>query len=463
MKRYLLLLTAAALVASCSESDSIKEVVTPDTEIGFSTYTGKQTRAENSSATETDALEAYNTTFKIWGSKFFPDDYKTPADEDNLPDEERVFGIDNVGEVVSNVVSNNVSSWTYSPKRFWDKSATSYSFYAAAPSGKSWVWDNSTKKLSLVDFAITGYNSVTGTPAIEVDVDKVLTETLDTEDLMISTDLTGYDTYTSANVNLHFNHILSRLNIGVRKSSDLDDFDVKLNSIKVYNMKSNGTFNESLATGTTLSDGTIARWATAPTTQNTFTDGIGYEPATALEITSTATTANTYYQYVYEGLAIPQEVAYNQTVSVKEYTAAADKTNLFKLDGSNATTTSAPYIVIDYEIWTKAVAAVNYTQAEADEYNQTNNLTSGEEGFKTTNDVKTPAVAAAKMDGYKYYYNLADVFNGTTGEAASAGVKFCEGWQNTLKITLAPVAINFDADVYEWATKEDVAINIPEN
>lgn len=442
MKRYLLLLAAAALVASCSESDSIKEVVTPDTEIGFSTYTGKQTRAENSSAGETDALETYNTTFKVWGSKYLPDG----DDEGTDPDEVRVFGINNAGEIVS----HDGAKWTYSPIRFWDKSATSYSFYAAAPSGKSWVWNNTTKKLSLVDFAITGYNSVTGTPATEVDVDKVLTETLDTEDLMISTDLTGYDTYTSATVNLHFNHILSRLNIGVRKSSDLDDFDVKLNSIKVYNMKSNGTFNESLASGTTLSDGTIARWATAPTTQNTFTSGIGYEPATALVITSTATTASTY-QYVYEGLAIPQEVAYNQTVSIKEYTAAADKTNLFKLDGSNATTTSAPYIVIDYEIWTPAIAATYYEDGD--------NIPEG----KQVGDEKTPAVDAAKMDGYKYYYNLADVFNGTTGEAASAGVKFCEGWQNTLKITLAPVAINFDADVYEWATKEEVPINIPEN
>ena len=415
-------MATAAIVASCSSTDSLKEINTPDEAIGFSTLTGKLTRAENSSASETDALETYNTTFKVWGSKYFPDNYKLPADADEFPDEERVFGIDNVGEVVT----HDGSKWTYSPLRFWDRSASNYSFFAAAPSGKSWTWDNATKKLSLSNFAISGYNSVTGTPATEVDVDKVLTQNLDTEDLMISTDITGYDTYTTAAVNLHFNHILSRLNIGVRKSSDLDAYDVKLNSIKVFNMKSNGTFDESLAESTTLSNGTIARWATAPTTPATFTTGVGYEPASALLVTSTATTVTTYYQYVYEGLAIPQEVAYNQTVSVKEYTDAADKTNLFKLDGSNATASSAPYIVIDYEIWT------------------------------TGND-------AAKIDGYKYYYNLADVFNGTTGEAASAGVKFCEGWQNTLKITLAPVAITFDADVYEWETKENVAVTVPEN
>lgn len=445
MKKYLFILATAAIVASCSNTDTFKEINTPDEAIGFSTYTGKLTRAaENSSATEVDALEAYNTTFKIWGSKFFPDNYISPADEDNLPDEERVFGIDNTGEIVS----HNGTSWTYSPARFWDRAATSYSFYAAAPSGESWVWNNTTKKLSLEDFAISGYNSVTGDPATEVDVDKVLTENLDTEDLMISTDVTGYNTYTSAAVNLHFNHILSRLNIGVRKATTLDAFDVKLNSIKVFNMKSNGTFDESLASGETLSGGTIARWATDPTTPAKFEAGVGYEPAEALLITSTATTENTYYQYVYEGLAIPQAVAYNPTVEV-----ASTVENGFKLDGSNATASSNPYIVIDYEIWTKAVAAVNFTQEEI------NAAQEGDPAYgKTTSDVKTQAIAAAKMDGYKYYYNLADVFNGN----AETAVNFCEGWQNTLKITLAPVAITFDADVYEWATKEEVAINIPE-
>lgn len=419
MKKYLFILATAAIVASCAENDSFKEINTPDEAIGFSTYTGKLTRAENSSATEVDALEAYNTTFKVWGSKFFPDNYFSPADEDNNPDEERVFGIDNTGEIVS----HNGTSWTYSPARFWDKSATSYSFYAAAPSGKSWVWNNTTKKLSLVDFALSGYNSVTGAPATEVDVDKVLTENVDTEDLMISTDVTGYNDYTSAAVNLHFNHILSRLNIGVRKATTLDAFDVKLNSIKVFNMKSNGTFDENLASGETLSGGTIARWATAPTTPAKFTSGVGYEPASALLITSTETTVNTYYQYVYEGLAIPQAVAYNQTVDVPTYTAATaeQQAAMLKLDGSNATESSAPYIVIDYEIW-------------------------------------TTGASAAKVDAYKYYYNLADVFNGN----AETAVNFCEGWQNTLKITLAPVAIEFDADVYEWATKENVEINIPE-
>ncbi|MBR4593214.1 MAG: fimbrillin family protein [Bacteroidaceae bacterium] len=448
-KDFLLIATAATMLTACVNLDTLNGVDDYEAPgaIGFSTLTNNQTKAENSSATEVDPLKNYNTTFKVWGSKFFPDDYKSPADADNLPDEERVFGIDNTGEIVSYVSS----AWTYSPLRFWDKSATSYSFYAAAPSapsGTNWVWNNATKKLSIADFAITGYNSVTGDPATEVDVDKVLTENLDTEDLMISTDLTGYNTYTTAKVNLHFNHILSRLNIGVRKAAILDAFDVKLNSIKVFNMKSNGTFDESLESGEDLANGTIARWATAPTTPSTFTEGVGYTPASALEITSTASDESSYYQYVYEGLVIPQAVAYNPTVEV-----ASTVENGFKLNGSTATTSSNPYIVIDYEIWTKAVAAVNFTQDEIE------NAQEGDPAYgKTTDDVKTPAVAAAKMDGYKYFYNLADAFNG----AETTAVNFYEGWQNTLKITLSPVAIEFDADVYEWVPKTQTSVDITE-
>ena len=401
MKKIFGILTFLTVVG-CSNEVFIDEAIQNNDQIpvSFNTFTSKQTRAENSSATDVNNLETYNTTFKVWGSKYVV--------ENSTSKEYSVFAGDKVSFATA-------TDWTYSPIRFWDKAATSYDFYAAAPSGKSWVWNNTTKKLSLADFSLSGFNSVTGTPATTVAPDKVLTESLDTEDLMISTDVTGYNTYTSTAVNLHFNHILSRLNIGVRKASILDTFVVKLNSIKVYNMKSNGSFDESKASGTTLAAGTIARWEDA-TTSTTFTTGIGYTPATALEVTSTAT-APASYQYVYEGLVIPQAVEYNPTKEVANY--VADQTPAhFKLDGSNATTTSAPYIVIDYEIWSKT--------------------------------------GAAKVDAYKYYYNLADVFNGDE----TSDVNFYEGWQNTLMITLSPVAINFDADVYQWATKENVEVYV---
>ncbi len=418
MNKKLLLIAATVLVLTgCSEDKMRSDIHEEQIEIGFSTITNKQTRAENSSANINGNLETYNNTFKVWG-------YKVVSGTET-PVLGAVESANNTytypGQLVEHKDADNTASpavtegWYYTPVRFWDKSATVYKFYAASPSRDDWSWNSSTKKVSIADFSITGYNSVTGTPATAIVTNKVLTAALTTEDLMISTDIEDYKNYTNTPVNLSFNHILSRLNIGVRKATILDDYTVYLKSVKVFNMTSNGSFDESRASGTTLSGGTVTRW-TAASTPATFTSGVGYENASGLLITSTETTENTYYQYVYEGLAIPQSVAYSKTVLVNESVTGLD--SYLYLNGSNATADSAPYIVIEYEIG------------------------------KTENNVYT------KHDSYKYYYNLADVFNAD----ATTAVDFCEGWQNTLKITLAPAAINFDADVYEWATKNDVPV-----
>jgi hypothetical protein len=409
MKKNLVYLVAtAAIVTGCSNTDSFKEVTTPDLAIGFSTYTNVATKGENSSATDkTATLEAYNTTFKVWGNKYVNGSPSV------------VFN----GQVVEHKEQSTnpdvAEGWYYEPIRFWDKTATSYDFYAAAPANQAWGWDATNKKLSLSNFTVSGSNTVE-TPATTVNAKKVMAA-VNTEDLMISTDVTGYNKYLATPVNLDFNHILSRLNIGVRKSADLDAFIVKLNSIKVFNMVKKGTFTENTVItpdnteddeAALLAAGTVARWTP---TSDKFTDG-EMQFTTVTTITSTASDNTTNYQYVYEGLIIPQTVGYKQTVSVDEYTKANEtaQANMFKLDGSNKSASSEPYILIDYEI-----------------------------GVNVNNEY-------SKIDGYKYYYNLADVFNGENSESP---IDFCEGWQNTLKITLAPVAINFDADVYEWSNK----------
>lgn len=51
----------------------------------------------------------------------------------------------------------------------------------------------------------------------------------------------------------------------------------------------------------------------------------------------------------------------------------------------------------------------------------------------------------------------ADVKAGTTGTAKDlCDFTFCEGWQNNLTITISPLAILFDANVYKWADRSPV-------
>lgn len=442
-KSYLIIATAALLVA-CSNNDTFREINTQqeNNAISFSTFTTKQIRAaENSGEDNYNNLEAYNNTFRVWGNKYVNKGQKD-AQNNIVYAVTPIFGYDETanpsypGEKVeykTTDVNNLIKNWDYSPVRFWDKTASYYDFYAASPfipknaSGNDvvWVFDNDNKMISLPSFTVSGINRVTtetgnSNAALDVltTIDNAAVMSYEQEDLMIANDITNYTDYTysttayASGVNLQFNHILSRLNIAIRKKSpDLDDYTVMLKSIKIYNMYNNGDFDESRANSQStpaLNVGTIARWDNRSTK---FTsDQMKFEPATAQEITSTSATTNNTYQYVFEGLVIPQNVGYVKTVLVNDQSKPS---TYLLIDGSNATAESAPYIVINYEI-----------------------------GTGTGDNYK-------KVDGYEYYFNLAEIF----GASTDAGIDFCEGWQNTVKITLAPVAIKFDAEVVQWDEK----------
>jgi len=370
MRKSFFTITAAALILTgCAQNEMLIESNDSNlVEIGFETYADVQTKAENSSATGKNALSTYHTTFDVWGYK------------------NGVAAGDGVDVFVKVPVTYASSAWSYgTTKRYWDKSASGYDFYAAAPANDAWTFDKDTRKLSYDNYSLTG---ATIDASATIDNAAVFSDV----DLMISTDVNGYNKYTSDRVGLVFNHILSRFNIGVKKDASVTEV-VKLKSIKVYNMKSNGSFNEASASGDALSAGTIARWGNA-TSPATFTIGVGY---------STETTVTEDVNYVYQALCIPQAVG-EEAVNLNGLDSAADAEN--GVAAVNAVSaTSKPYFVIEYTL---------------------------------------------DGEAFKYYYNLADVFNGSS---STADVNFCEGWQNNLIITIKPAAIEFDAEVYEWVNK----------
>jgi len=370
MNKNLFLLATAAIFAACSNEEIKIDQPTEGPEIGFDTFAEVATRAdqaENSSATNKNALSTYHTTFDVWGYK------------------NGVAAGDGVDVFVKVPVTYASSAWSYgTTKRYWDKSASGYDFYAAAPSNAAWTFDKTSRKLSYDNYSLTG-----ATIAASATINNAAVFSTDV-DLMISTDVNGYKTYTADKVGLTFNHILSRFNIGVKKDSEVTG-TVKLKSVKVYNMKSNGKFDEGAALGTdVLASGTIKRWGAATNTATTFTDGVGYTNSEGLTVTTSV-------NYVYQALCIPQAVG-EEAVNLNGKASTTPSV-------SAVSSSSKPYFVIEY----------------------------------TLND-----------EPYKYYYNLADAFNGSS---STADVNFCEGWQNNLTITIKPAAIEFDAEVYEWVTK----------
>lgn len=381
MKKGLFLIAGAALVLSSCQEDGIRNDInnTVEEAISFETFAQKAVRAENSGAEDKNGLAQYHDNFAVWGSKYINDEEQTPV----------VFG----NQLVKYASSDG--KWQYSPVRFWDKSANKYDFYAAAPASESWVFNNTTKKFTLSNFSVDNVSLAVGTAC---SADAVMPNN---KDIMIATDaFANPATDSKTKVHLLFNHILSRMNIAVKKGDVLKDYIVRLDKVMISEMLKTGSFDESLASGNALASGSVARWAAATGSEADF----GYEKSgnDRLKVASSDT-------YVYQGLIIPQEVKYKS----------------IKLDGTDAS--GDAYILIAYTMYTA----------------------SGD------------AEIAVPGGKYEYYYNLADIFNGN-GAASGDPVDFCEGWMNTLKITINPDAIEFIADAYEWDEKEPVEVDVPD-
>lgn len=380
MKKGLFIIAGAALVLSSCQEDGIRNNYSEDfqTGISFETFSNKVTRgegAENSGKEANNGLAKFHDSFFVWGSKYV-NGTQTP-----------VF----TKQIVN--YASAADGWKYTPVRFWDKTADKYDFYAAAPATQNWVWNNNAKQLTLSAFAVTG---ATLAPTFDCLADAEMPDV----DIMISNDVVRDDLLnkkTYDRVELLFNHILSRLNIAVRKDKVLDEFIVKLNSIQVYDMLQQGDFSESYSSAD--ASGSAARWENQ-SAKYTF----GYTASGDGVIAS-----GDAYKYYYQGLVIPQEVACKN----------------IKLDGSDATTSGAPYICINYTLYTASGEA----------------------------EIEVPG------GNFVYYYNLAKIFNNyASGDAA---VAFNEGWMNTLKITIKPDVIEFTPEVADWATYKDVEVYVP--
>lgn len=297
-----MLAAAALMFAACAQFDTVNEV--PESEpqaIGFDTYAQMTTRAtENNDGTYHDELIVHHDDFAVWA-------YKNTS---TVP----VFGTDaTTGTTV------DADDYSYGDLKYWDKTATNYYFYAAAPATATdpkWtlngVTDIATQKdgyftisdviLQASNFRTTTPNETPTTTFKGAGVDK---------DLMIAAPYNDNEQFEE--VQLKFIHILSRLNIIVKKATGLTpDPTITLNSVKVYGINLKGSFDESKAAATTA--GSIARWtpAATPVTTNQYA-----------YISNLALTTDD--QYIIESLVIPQNVDFEAietdgtTVETKPY------------------------------------------------------------------------------------------------------------------------------------------------
>ena len=354
---------AAAMFASCSENEVLNVATeSAPAEIAFETYAGKVTRAENSSQTEKLTLDQHQTSFKVWAAKQLNNASWVGVYKD------------------AQTVTWSSGLWNVTNTKYWDKSASKYLFYAAAPASANWGYDvngsaddYSDDYLTLLGVTLAGTDLSTALSTVAYQ-HSWLNAGGDVDYLIATDKEVLRPFYTAAppigKVNLEFNHILSRLNITVKKGGKLltAGDEVVVTGLEVRNLLKAGNFNEGVnIVGDPLVEGTTERWTT--TGEKYTITGKGY-------------TMSSEPAYLLQALVIPQVATYQP------------------IDRNGSTSTEHPYVYITYTINEEPYAAA---------------------------------------------YNLAHVFVGEQNLA------FCEGWQNTLNITIDADAIEFTGDVFKWA------------
>lgn len=286
-KNYFMLAAATMMLAACAETDLVNEVNSEKAPqaIGFETFADKATRAtENSGAEYNWDLADHHSDFKVWASKEITTGHYV-----------EVWASGNPG--VAKLVDGD---WTPTTPKYWDKAALNYYFYAAAPANMAWIYSNATSDNGSTGFLMLNSYTLSGTANDNLAEEPATSAPHDTwesasndKDLMIAHDCpvdnATYNTDAPANVDLNFYHILSRLNILVKKTGSAN---IIVNTLDVCRLKKSGKFDESAAT-IDNTEGSTERWT--PTSET-------YK----LEMKYTPLTLGTSEVYTHEYLVIPQ-------------------------------------------------------------------------------------------------------------------------------------------------------------
>lgn len=279
---------AATMLAACTQTDFVNEISTEtpkaiEFEGGF---VNKATRSENSNTGYNETFSDHHSTFAVWAYK-----KATPTSGSTV-----VFE----GEVVT----VNDGNYTYENTAYWDKKAASYAFVAAAPATTDpaatqiWTLDGDHFETTLdLDNEETHPTSATHLSVLKPEKDGAANQ-----DLLISEDVIVNPATHVGAVNLSFIHILSRLNVVLNNTND----KFRIMSVKIKNLPSKGSFDEELAEGDVLQQGTHKRWTLVSDNNKNYE--VVFDGAAQKKRGSNV--------YLMQTLVIPQEITNATTIEV---------------------------------------------------------------------------------------------------------------------------------------------------
>ena len=253
MKKLMILAVAAIALVACSRT--FEHHAVEGTPIGFGTWTEQLTKVRTPGQGEFGTGD----TFEVYA-------YKVNGSTNNV-----VFNGD--------VVTYGTPTWTYTNTRYWDPSATSYTFYAVSPSGVVAAANvtPTTGAIAATNVTFNGNDS-----DILVANQKVVTPT------------GSPATYSTDPVQMQFKHIASLVDFKVKKHSDLNAATVAITSFSITNIDNTGNF--AVATGYTTDVLPSVTWtATGRETFKNNSDDSGKHGVTEVTLpTNVATSGNDF-------------------------------------------------------------------------------------------------------------------------------------------------------------------------
>lgn len=318
MKKSLVIIAAAAILASCSNESVLREIRNTEqpSVISFSSYSEKSTKADNGDNTNINNLEYFHSTFAVFATKM---------DQDSMI--QYVFGdtATKLGTTCTYTGNDNASfhnsNWRYVDERFWDK-WSNYNFIACAPAPV----DTSINTLHFTygdtievgaigtrgrDFLaphyyLTGKN-LQSTPTATL-INKGFNVEGEDLDLMTSGLVTRPGS-TQDQVQLSFKHILSKLNISIGKTAILNSSTVTIDSIVITGLSDKGSYKESMydiSTDADVSGWTVLKPNNNPNYSLYYKVTEQVHPALTNADTNPAKVNPLYF---IESLVIPQTIA----------------------------------------------------------------------------------------------------------------------------------------------------------
>jgi hypothetical protein len=330
---------AAALFAACSNTDTFKDSVNESKDVkvlSFSAFADKATKADDS-----NNLKDFYKVFAVYGWKTVNSTIVDNPVFENTPNE--YFASDAKGSVVYDGTDETPSKewaltdpfnggWFYENLRYWDKLADSYQFFAIAPYEASPKYDVSADdnnfsiytdgdKYDISDeynLARTVFgNTITTDNAPKSE----LTYFGFKKDYMIADKSEVTATNYASDVTLTFHHILTKLNVNIKKSDTYKgQQNLKINKLEIGNLDKEGYFVYNTS-------GMTSKGWTSDDKARTITIGTSYS------------LANDPNNNNYDGNYWIETLMFPQVATCKSVNAQADNTGLSDI-----------YLYIEYQI-----------------------------------------------------------------------------------------------------------------